>query len=79
MIKMASVFMITTSTVALYTRITPRWLAIFGYLLSLLLLFGSYYISWSFLVFPLWVILLSICILADNFRGQRGIIVRRDG
>jgi hypothetical protein len=70
MVKMASVFMITTSTVALYTRITPRWLAMFGYALSLLLLFGSYYISWSFLVFPLWVILLSICILADNLRGH---------
>jgi hypothetical protein len=27
--------------------------------LSLLLLFGSYHISWSFLVFPLWVFLLS--------------------
>jgi hypothetical protein len=79
MIKMASVFMITTSTVALFTGITPRWLAIFGYALSLLLLFGSYYISWSFIVFPLWVVLISICILADNFRRQRETVTRRDG
>ncbi len=69
MIKMASVFMITTSTIALYTAIAPRWLALFGYALALLLLFGSYYISWSFFIFPLWVFLLSVCILADNFRG----------
>jgi hypothetical protein len=70
MVKMASVFMITTSTIALYTDIAPRWLAIFGYALALLLLFGSYYISWSFVIFPLWVFLLSVCILADNFRRR---------
>lgn len=68
MVKMACIFMITTSTIALYTAIAPRWLAIFGYALALPLLFGSYYISWSFFIFPLWVFLLSVCILADNFR-----------
>ena len=70
MVKMAGVFMITTSTIALYTGIAPRWLAVFGYALALLLLFGSYYISWSFAVFPIWVFLLSVCILADNFRRK---------
>jgi hypothetical protein len=70
MVKMAGVFMITTSTIALYTGIAPRWLAIFGYPLALLLLFGSYYMSWSFLIFPLWVFLLSTCVLADNFRRR---------
>src|SRR5512141_57600 len=68
MIKMASVFMITTATVAIYTGIAPRWLALLGYALSLLLLFGSYYFSWSFLVFPLWVFLLSVYILRDSIR-----------
>ena len=68
MVKMASVFMITTSTIALYTRIAPRWFAILGYPLGLLLLLGSFYISSSFCIFPLWVMLLSIFILADNFR-----------
>jgi hypothetical protein len=66
-VKMACVFMITTSTVAVYTGITPRWLAILGYVLSLFLLFGSYSISWSFAVFPIWVLLISVCILLDNF------------
>ena len=70
MVKMAGVFMITTSTIALYTGIAPRWLAVFGFALALLLLFGSYYISWSFAVFPFWVFLLSVCILADNFRRK---------
>ena len=66
MVKMAGVFMISTSTVAIFTGIAPRWLAILGYALSLLLLFGSYYMRWSFIVFPLWVFMLSACILLDN-------------
>src|SRR6478672_2822580 len=66
MIKMASVFMITTSTVAIYTGIAPRWLAILGLILAVCLLFGSFYLSWSFLVFPVWVFLISVCL----FVGQ---------
>jgi hypothetical protein len=67
-VKMACVFMITTSTIALYTAIAPRWLAILGYSLAVLLLFGSSFVSWSFMVFPVWVLLLSISILVDNWR-----------
>jgi hypothetical protein len=66
MIKMASVFMITTSTVAIYTGIAPRWLAFLGFGLALMLLFGSFYMSWSFLVFPLWVFLISASIMRDS-------------
>ena len=65
-IKIAAVFMISTSTISLYTAIAPRWLAVLGYVLSGLLLLGSYFIAWSFVVFPLWVFLLSLSILADN-------------
>ncbi len=65
-IKTAGVFMISTSTIALLTGIVPRWLAIFGFALAVLLLLGSYYISWSFVVFPLWVFLVSIFILVDQ-------------
>jgi len=67
-VKMACVFMITTSTIALYTAIAPRWLAILGYVLAVPLLFGGSFVSWSFAVFPIWVFLLSISILADNRR-----------
>jgi hypothetical protein len=65
-VKTASVFMITTSTIALYTQLTPRWLAIGGYVVAVVLLIGSYYLDWSILVFPLWVLLVSICILLDK-------------
>lgn len=77
MIKTASVFMFTTSTVAIYTGIAPRWLAILGYVLSLLLLFGSYYFSWSFVVFPAWVFLMSACILMDSIREPSSSAVGR--
>ena len=68
MIKVAAVFMISTSTVAIFTDFAPRWLAIAGYGLALLLLIGSYYLSWSFVVFPFWVFLISVCILRDSIR-----------
>ena len=73
MTKMSSVFMITTSTMAIYTRFAPPWLAIFGYALALLVLFGSYQIAWSFVVFPLWVFITSTYILIDNIRRSSGV------
>ena len=75
MIKMAAVFMITASTLALTTGFTPRWLAIFGYILALLLLIGSYYISWSFAVFPVWVFLISFYILRYNLRRRSQVVL----
>jgi hypothetical protein len=71
MIKMAAVFMISTSTVVIYTGIAPRWAAIFGFVLALLLLFGSSYLSWVFIAFPFWIFLVSACLLVEEFhRGE---------
>ena len=70
MVKMAGVFMISTSTVAMSTRFAPRWLAALGYLLAALLLIGNSFLRWSFALFPLWVLLLSIQILASGL-GRR--------
>ncbi len=67
--KMAAVFMITTSTVVIYTAIAPRWIALVGYILAFTLLFGSYYLNWSYVVLPVWVLLMSISILRDNLRS----------
>lgn len=69
-IKMAAVFMFSTSTVVIYTAIAPRWIAYIGYLLALVLLIGSYYIGWSFAVLPVWVLLISVYILIDNLRRR---------
>ena len=70
-IKMAAVFMISTSTLAIRTGITPRWIVLVGYALALLILFGSGYIGWIVLVFPLWVLLISVYILIDQLRPAR--------
>ncbi len=67
-IKMASVFMIVTSTLVLRTGFAARWIAFVGYVLSLPLLFGSRLIDWGFFVFPSWVLLMSAYILVDNMR-----------
>ena len=68
--KMAAVFMISTSTVVIYTDIAPRWIAFIGYLSALVLLIGSFYIGWSFAVLPVWVFVISVYILIDNLRAR---------
>jgi len=69
-IKMAAVFMISTSTVVIRTGIAPRWIAFLGFLLAAILLIGSSFISWSIAVFPSWVFLISVYILIDNLGGN---------
>jgi hypothetical protein len=70
---MAGVFMISGSTVIVYTGIVARWIALLGYGLALILLFGSYYMSWSFIVLPIWVFLISVHILIDNLRRRESV------
>ena len=63
LLKTASAFMITTSTIALYTHLTPRWLAIGGYVIAVVLLID--YLGWSLMVFPFWILLISLSILLE--------------
>jgi MFS family permease len=68
--KMAAVFMISTSTVAMLTRMFPRWMAWLGYGLALLMLLSTGYIYfWAPLVFPLWVLLVSVNILLSDLKS----------
>jgi len=69
-IKMAGVFMISTCTLFLRTRVTPRWMALLGYALALLLLVSISRVSWVILAFPLWILLISVQILIENFRRK---------
>jgi len=65
-VKMAGVFMISTSTLSIRTGIFPRWMAFLGYALALLLLLSVGYLQWALLVLPLWVLLISCYILYAN-------------
>ena len=65
-IKMAGVFMFSTSTILLRTAIVPRWIAFLGYGLGAVLLLSIGIIRWIPLVFPTWVFLISVAILFEN-------------
>jgi len=75
--KMAAVFMITTSTLAMRTRIAPMWIACLGYASAGFLLLGSGYLDWVLFVFPCWVLLLSVHILLDNLHRTSAAIPGR--
>jgi len=68
--KMAGVFMISTCTLSLRTGIFPRWMAMLGYALALFLLLSGGTLDWAPVVFPLWVLLISVYILLANLKGQ---------
>lgn len=68
-IKMAGVFMIVTSTLAHRTGFLARWIAVVGFLLALLLLFSGRRIEGVLIVFPAWVLLISVYILIDNLKA----------
>ena len=61
--RMAGVFMVSTCTLAVRTEIFPRWMAYLGYVLALVLLVSIGLTPWAALVFPLWVLLISVHIL----------------
>jgi type IV secretory pathway TrbD component len=67
-LKMAAVFMVSTCTLSIRTGIFPRWMALLGYALAVLLLFSVRYRHWIPLVFPLWVLLISVHILLANLK-----------
>lgn len=64
--KMAVVFMMTTSTLAIYIKFTSRWIALLGYAGAAFLLFGSTYADWTLFAFPGWVLAVSLDILIEN-------------
>jgi hypothetical protein len=69
--KMAGVFMISTCTLSLRTGIIPRWMAFLGLALALFLLLSVGFFYWAPLVFPLWILLISLYILRENFRKPK--------
>lgn len=62
-LRMAAVFVFTTSTIGHRLGVLPRSLAVFGYLAGLVLLVGGSSLPWSELVFPFWALVVSLHIL----------------
>ena len=66
--RMAAVFMIVSATLWLRTKVMPRWLALLTYLLALVLLFVISVSSWVILIFPSWMLLVSLILLGADVR-----------
>ena len=69
--KMAGVFMISMSTLSIRTGITPRWMAYLGFLLAVFLIISLGLFYWAPVVFPLYVLMISVYILVANFRRNK--------
>jgi hypothetical protein len=72
-IRMAGVFMISTSTLFIRTHAIPAWMAWLGYGLAAVMLFriGQIdHLGWVVLGFPLWVLLISVYILITSYRRR---------
>lgn len=67
-LKMASVFMISLSTLWLRTGVMPRWMSFIGYGVALVLLFSLSLSVWMVLWFPGWVLLVSMFFLVMSYR-----------
>ena len=61
--RMAAVFTLSVSTAGLRTRAFPRWVSFVGYLVAVALLVAAGEHKWTQLVFPAWVLLVSVVIL----------------
>jgi hypothetical protein len=68
--RMAAVFTLTTVTIARRTEIVSRWLTIAGLVSALVLLVGIGISPWVELLFPAWILALSIDILATGVKGS---------
>lgn len=66
-LKMAGVFMLTASTMVLRTQFTARWTAFVGFGAAAFILLGSQIFDWTLVIFPVWVFVLSVNILAEEF------------
>jgi hypothetical protein len=70
--RMAAVFTLTTVTIARRTEIVSRWLTVAGIATALVLLVGVGISAWVELLFPAWILALSVDILRAGLRGSPG-------
>jgi hypothetical protein len=61
--RAAAVFMIATATIGTRSGVFPRWFALVGYLVGIILLVAVSFYDWFILVLPAWVAVVSLFIL----------------
>lgn len=62
-LRMGAVFMMSLATIWLRTGLMPRWLALSTYVMAIALLIASDVSMWLTLVFPAWVLVVSVLLL----------------
>ncbi|HYJ50124.1 MAG TPA: hypothetical protein VEX12_09420 [Microbacterium sp.] len=71
-LRMAGVLLISLATMWLRTGVMPRWLAFVTYAVALVLLVVTTLSLWVTLIFPVWVLGVSVLILVQNYRRTAG-------
>jgi hypothetical protein len=71
-LQMAGVFTTATSSLLLRTGAAPRWLALSGVALSVTLIVGVFFSAWTGLLFPVWILALSVHSLLERRRTRPG-------
>jgi hypothetical protein len=70
-VRMAGVFMISSGTIWLRSNTMPRWLVALTYLLAVLQLLALGVSLWITIVFPAWVLIVSVHFLVHPPAGHR--------
>lgn len=71
-VRMAGLFMISLSTLCLRTGALPRSVVFVTYALASVLLLGITQTLWASLLFPMWVLALSLYLLVNGLDPQPG-------
>jgi Na+/phosphate symporter len=66
--RMAAVFTLSVTTIGLRTRLVPRWLSVIGVACTVALVLTPPAPKLTQLVFPIWVLILSLHILLVSVR-----------
>ena len=70
-LRMAAIFQLSQASLWLRTRVMPRWMALITIVVALILLFAFTQSWWVVLVFPAWVLLVSLYILIARPAQER--------
>ena len=68
-IRMAALFTMIATNLGRRTKIIPKWLIVFGFVVGLLMMFAPIGNRWAILIFPLWVFVLSVQIILASGRA----------
>jgi hypothetical protein len=66
--RMAAVFTMSTATITLRTKVVPRWIGMLGIAVAVVLLISVGLTLWVELLFPAWILLLSVEFLRTGLK-----------